>query len=59
MDINFNEEDGQDFIIELPTGTLEAPVDILVEPGGTAFPVLETPLIVDNGGGGDIFIIND
>ncbi len=49
--------DGQDFIVEVPTGTLYAPVDILVETDGSLLCV-ETPLITP-GGGGNIFVICD
>lgn len=56
-DINFQEGDIQDFIVEVPTGTLNAPQDILVEPSGSQFLLLEAPQIT--GGGGNIFIIND
>lgn len=58
-DINFQEGEGQDFIVEIPTsvysGTLS---DITVEPSGSQFLLVETP--AGAGGGGDnIFIISD
>lgn len=56
-DIDFNEGEGQDFLLELPTGTLNAPVDILCEPMGSQFLVLETEGSAATTG--DIFIIND
>lgn len=56
-DINFAEGDNQHFLVELPTGTLNPPADILVEAAGSRYPVLETP--AGSGGEGDIFIIND
>jgi len=56
-DIDFNEAEGQDFIIETPVGTLNAPDDIVIEEGSPGYLLLETPLVT--GGGGDIFIIND
>mgnify|MGYP000886357637 FL=1 len=55
-DINFNEGEGQDFIVELPLGTLGTPTDVLVEASGGQFPVNE---IAGQTGGEDIFIIND
>lgn len=55
-DIDFNETEGQDFIIETPVGTLNAPDDIVVEEDSAGYLLLETPLVT---GGGDIFIIND
>jgi len=57
-DIDFSEGEGQDFIVEMPVGTLNAPVDILIETDSIGYPVLETPEITNNGGG-DIFIISD
>ncbi len=56
-DIDFNEGEGQDFIVELATGTLGTPGDILVEAGSDAYLLLETP--AGQGGGDEIFIIND
>lgn len=32
-DIQFQEEDGMNFIVEVPAGTLEAPADILIASG--------------------------
>ncbi len=57
-DIDFSEGEGQDFIVELPAGTLETPSDILVESGSDAYILLETPEIT-GGGGDEIFILND
>lgn len=57
-DIDFNEGEGQDFIVELPVGTLGVPLDILIETGSAGYPVLETPLVT-GGGGDEIFILND
>ena len=34
-DIVFNEGEPRDFIVEIPLGSLNAPVDILVETDGT------------------------
>lgn len=57
-DIDFSEGEGQDFLVEVPLGLLNAPDDILIEAGSIGFPVLETPEVTA-GGDGDIFIIND
>lgn len=57
-DIDFNEGEGQDFIVELPVGTLGVPLDILIETGSTSYPVLEAPLVT-GGGSDEIFILND
>lgn len=57
-DIDFQEGEGQDFIVELALGALGTPADIVIEETGSQYPVLEAPLIT-GGGGGDIFIIND
>ncbi len=58
-DINFNEGEGQDFIVERPTGTLGTPVDILLTANADDYPVLETEPVGGGGGGDEIFIIND
>jgi hypothetical protein len=52
-DINFSEGDGQDFLIEVPSGTLNAPVDILVESGGAQYPIENIPKQ------GRIFVISE
>lgn len=57
LDVNFSQGEGQDFVVEVPTGTLNAPADILIETDSTTYPVLEAPEVT--GGGGNIFIIND
>lgn len=57
-DIDFSEGEGQDFIVELPAGTLGTPNDFLVETESDAYLLLETPLIT-GGGGDEIFILND
>ena len=58
IDVNFQEGEGQDFIVELPPvayfGSL---TDIVSETSGSQFPVLEAPEIT--GGGGDIFIMSE
>ena len=41
VDINFQEGEGQDFIVEIPIGTSNPAVDILIEPKGTLL-LLET-----------------
>lgn len=56
-DINFQEGEGQDFVVELPTGTLNSPTDILTESEGGQFMLLETPEITS--GGGSIFIMSE
>ncbi|HRH23936.1 MAG TPA: hypothetical protein PK295_04910 [Candidatus Magasanikbacteria bacterium] len=57
-DVNFQEGEGQDFILELPSvaygGTAN---DILVETNGSQFLLLEAPEIT--GGGGNIFIMSE
>ena len=58
-DINFQEGDRQDFMLEVPVGTLGTPNDILVENNTTRYLELETPLIVTGGGGGNIFIMSE
>ncbi len=59
-DVNFQEGEGQDIIVEMPfvarNGVLS---DINVEANGAQYPVLETPLIVGGGGGGNIFIMSE
>ncbi len=55
-DVNFQEGDGQNFIVEIPQGTLNSPLDILVETNGTLL-LLEAPLVT--GGAGDVFIMLD
>jgi hypothetical protein len=56
-DVHFQEGDGMDFVVELPAGTLGTPTDILLESNGTML-LLEAPLI-QNGGGGNIFIMSE
>lgn len=57
-DVNFNEGDGQDFILEVPnniyTGNF---TDILIEDGGSEFLLSEIPGV--EGGGGNIFIMSE
>lgn len=57
-DIDFQEGEGQDFIVEFALGTLGTPVDIVTEESGGQYPVLEVPLVT-GGGGDEIFILND
>jgi hypothetical protein len=53
-DINFQEGEIQDFIVEVPTGILNAPGDIVFEEsGGQAF-IMEVTLT-----GGNIFIMSE
>lgn len=58
-DIDFQEGEGQDFIVERPVGVLNAPDDILIEESCISYPVNEIPQVVGGGGGDNIFIIND
>lgn len=52
-DVNFQEGEGQDFLLELPTATYTGSVnDIAVESGGSQFLLLEA-------GGTNIFIMSD
>jgi hypothetical protein len=56
-DINYQEGEGQDFIVELPPVSYSgSPKDINIETNSTQFLLLEVPKIT---GGGNIFIIND
>lgn len=48
--------DGQDFIVEIPAGTLGTPTDLLTGAGSDEFLLLETPLA---SGGTSIFVISD
>lgn len=54
-DINFQEAEAQGFIVEIPVGTLESPIDILFEPS-SQYLVMELTLA---GGGGNIFIMSE
>jgi hypothetical protein len=55
-DVHAQSGEGMDFIVEVPTGTLNAPVDILIETNGSQYPLLETPLVT--GGSGNVFIMS-
>lgn len=58
-DVNFQEGEGQDFILELPTAIYGGSVsDMLVETSGSQFLLLEAPKIT-SGGGGNIFIMSE
>lgn len=57
-DIDFCEGDNQNFLVEVPLGTLNAPADVLAEGGGVQCFTVEVPEPT-GGGDGDIFIIND
>lgn len=57
-DINFQTGESQDFIVELPVGTLYSPQDILVESSGGQFLVMELTF-TGGGGGGNIFIMSE
>ncbi len=54
-DINFQEGDGQDFILELPNVVYSGSIsDVLVESNSIGYPVVELPA-----GGGNIFIMSE
>lgn len=55
-DVNFQEGEGQDFLLELPTATYSGTLsDVVVEAGGTQYPVAEIPAA----GGSRIFVISE
>lgn len=57
-DINFNQGEGQDFIVEVPTATYTGSLnDVALEPSGGQFLLCEIPQV--QGGGNTIFIIDD
>ena len=60
LDILAQSGDAQDFILEIPAGNgAYIPNDILIESDGSLL-CTETPLIVDQGGGGgNIFIMSE
>lgn len=59
LDINFQEGEGQDFILEIPTHVHTGAItDFLIESDGTQFLLLETPLVT-GGGGSNIFIMSE
>lgn len=58
-DIDFQEGEGQDFLLELALGALGTPADIVVESESDAYLLNEIPEVVGGGGGDNIFIIND
>lgn len=53
-DVNFQEGEGMDFILEIPLGTSNPPVDILFA-DDTQYPVMEMTQEV----GGNIFIMSE
>lgn len=54
-DINFQPEEQQNFILEVPVGLLNAPIDIMFEPASSQYLVMELTLT----GGGNIFIMSE
>jgi len=57
-DINYQEGEGQDFIIEIPSAVYAGSLnDILVEASSTQYLLLEAPTIT--GGGGNVFIMSE
>ena len=58
-DIVAQSGDGQDFILEVPVGNGSyVPSDVLVETDGS-FLCTEVPAVVNEGGGGNIFIMSE
>lgn len=51
-DINFQEGEGQDYLVEVPAGTLNAPLDALVGQDGQAL-LAEIPAL------GNVFILSE
>jgi hypothetical protein len=59
-DVNFQEGDGQAFVLELPSSAFSGALsDINVEPYGGQEFIIELPVIVGGGGGGNIFIMSE
>lgn len=59
LDILAQSGDGQDFIVEIPAGnTGYVPEDVLFGSNG-AFLCSEVPAVVNEGGGGNIFIMSE
>lgn len=57
-DVNFQEGEGQDFIVEIPSAVYVGVLnDIVVETNGSQFLVSELPQAT--GGGGNIFIMSE
>ena len=55
-DVNFQEGEGQDYIVELPSVSYVGSLaDVVVEAGGTQYPVAEIPAA----GGSRIFVISE
>lgn len=58
-DILAQSGDGQDFIVEIPAGNgAYVPSDVLLSSNG-AFLCSEVPAVVNEGGGGNIFIMSE
>jgi hypothetical protein len=56
-DIHFQEGESMDFITEIPAGTSNPALDILLENGGSQYLLNEIPEVV--GGGSNIFIMSE
>lgn len=57
-DINFQEGEGQDFVVEFPTASFVGVVDdVLIESNGNQYLVLETPEAAPSGG--NVFIMSE
>lgn len=58
-DVNFQEAEGQDFILEIPNNVYSGSLsDFLLEENGGQYLLIETPE-VQGGGGGNIFIMSE
>lgn len=56
-DIDFTTGEVQDFLLEIPLGTVNPVFDIQTESESDRFPVVELAAAVSSAG--DIFIVND
>lgn len=57
-DINFQEREGQDFLVEIPNNLYVGSLnDVLIESNSTSYLVNEVP--EQTGGGGNIFIMSE
>ncbi len=56
-DINYQEGEGQDFIVEIPSAIYAGSVtDIVTESSSTQYLLLEVPAVT---GGGNVFIMSE
>ena len=56
-DIHFQEGEAMDFITEIPAGTSNPALDILLEDGGSQYLLTEVPAA--SSGGSNIFIMSE